>query len=62
MIRSHGSVVIYGDELHLPPDSAKKFEGFSNWLNGELAVLEARWTRHAAPLARTEMKQESPQR
>jgi hypothetical protein len=59
MIRSHGTVVIYGDELELPPDLIKKIETFSQWLSCELDVLEARWRPHAAPLARAASKQES---
>ena len=59
MIRSHGTVVIYGDELDLPPDLVKKIETFSQWLEGELEVLEARWMPHAAPIARAVCKQES---
>ena len=57
MIRSHGPLVIYGEVMDLPPELAVKFESFSQWLTSELAVLEARWTPHAAPLARTALQQ-----
>jgi hypothetical protein len=62
MSRSHGSVVIYGDEMKLRPELVEKFESFAQWLTSELAGLEARWTAHAAPLTRAAVKQESSQR
>jgi hypothetical protein len=62
MSRSHGSLVIYGDEMELPPESVEKLECFSRWLTNELAVLETRWQAQAAPLARAGWKQESTSR
>jgi len=59
MIRSHESVVVYGDELTLPSKSIEHLESFAKWLASDLTTLEARWLHRAAPLARCAAQQDT---
>ena len=62
MIRSHESVVVYGDDLALSLQSLKRFEEFVRSLTADLAALEARWIHRASPIARSAAQPNSHQR